>query len=484
MGRGQGSPRAIQMCLWSCLIRPGLCVSVAGPAAAAAAAAASAISSAAVASTMSTLVSCSPLVVPAVVIALAICGGFWPVRSGAAAVCLAAAAACLPGAAAAPAEASASSTAFSWLAEGGAMPLSFIFAVGAFAATADLVLRQLRWRRNGTAAISPPVVSPPPSPPESAGRPSELVGGSTAVMRSFDKNQDGVIDAEEAAAIARDMAVKDEAKVEAQREAAGERKISRVFRRFARVLLLALLASVGINAGLTAGIIYAVKDTKVGDGGLLVSSDTGEVLKVASADIGVDSEVLVDADGNAVKTQAAVYKASFDSVDAARILLDATPDALDSLSKLRVQSDGAQVELTITGWASKSCSVFGVQPTSDEDGSYWAFDLANVSQARTLVASPHVPDSGHLGIYPLGTRLAREAPSRRERAPLSSTFKSCSSRPATRSSPELPLARCWIAMMTSPSLFSISDQCHRQTWNGSARLSLQFRTMMRLRPSP
>jgi len=190
------------------------------------------------------------------------------------------------------------------------------------------------------------------------------------------------------------------------------------------VLLLALLASVGINAGLTAGIVYAVKDTKVGDGGLLVSSDTGEAIKVASADFSVkpmvapDDEteeaatewhrdgsnattsvlvdanggavataaatdknsVLVDARGNAVKTQAAVYKASFDSAHIAPFLLGATPDKLESLTKLRVESDGAQVELAITGWSSKSCSVFGVQPTSNADDSYWALDLVNVSQ--------------------------------------------------------------------------------------------------------
>ena len=65
--------------------------------------AASAFSSA-VASTASTLVSSySPLIVPALVIVLLVIarGDSWPVRSGAAAVCLAAAAACLPGAAAA-----------------------------------------------------------------------------------------------------------------------------------------------------------------------------------------------------------------------------------------------------------------------------------------------------------------------------------------------------------------------------------------------
>ena len=63
------------------------------------------------------------------------------------------------------------------------MPLSFIFAVGVFAATADLVLRQLRWRRNSTAAFSPPVLSPPPSPPESG-------GGLSVEMTSFDDNNE------------------------------------------------------------------------------------------------------------------------------------------------------------------------------------------------------------------------------------------------------------------------------------------------------
>jgi len=123
-------------------------------------------------------------------------------------------------------ESSASSTTFSWFTEG-AIPLSFLFAVSVFAATADLVLRQLRWRRNRTAALSPPVFSPPPSPPESGGgRPSELIGSSSAVMRDFDKNQDGVIDAEEAASVAKEIAMKAAAEQEAQKEAARERKIS------------------------------------------------------------------------------------------------------------------------------------------------------------------------------------------------------------------------------------------------------------------
>ena len=137
-----------------------------------------------------------PLLMPALVlILLAIaCGASWPTaasgkgaRGAAWATCLAAAAACLPGAAAAPVESSASSTTFSWFTEGGAIPLSFLFAVSVFAATADLVLRQLRWRRNSTAAFSPPVFSPPPSPPESAGGPSDVVRTSSAVMRVVDK---------------------------------------------------------------------------------------------------------------------------------------------------------------------------------------------------------------------------------------------------------------------------------------------------------
>jgi len=216
------------------------------------------------------------------------CGASWPARSRASAVFLAAAAACLPGAAAAPAESSASSITFSWFTEGGAMPLSFIFVVGVFAATADLVFRQLRWRRNSTAALSPPVFSspspsPPPSPPESAERPSPLSRMSKSfVMKSFDENQDGIIDEAEAAAIAEHLAQQAAAEREAQKEAARERKISQVFRRFALVLLLALLASVGINAGLTAGIVYAVKDTRVGDGAQL-ADDHGAVIRVSEA---------------------------------------------------------------------------------------------------------------------------------------------------------------------------------------------------------
>ena len=67
------------------------------------------------------------------------------------------------------------------------MPLSFIFAVGVFAATADFVLRQLRWRRNSTAAFSPPVLSPPPSPPESAAS-SKVVSAD----RSYQKLTDDI----------------------------------------------------------------------------------------------------------------------------------------------------------------------------------------------------------------------------------------------------------------------------------------------------
>ncbi|EOD25785.1 hypothetical protein EMIHUDRAFT_205921 [Emiliania huxleyi CCMP1516] len=100
-------------------------------------------------------------------------------------------------------------------------------------------------------------------------------------MTSFDDNNDGVIDAKDAVDVAEDIAKKTAAEREAQKEATRERKISQVFRRFAMVLVLALLASVGINAGLTAAVVYAVKDTEV-DGVLLVSSDTGDVLKVRS----------------------------------------------------------------------------------------------------------------------------------------------------------------------------------------------------------
>ena len=143
-------------------------------------------------------------------------------------------------------------------------------------------------RRNSTAALSPPVFSspspsPPPSPPESAERPSPLSRMSKSfVMKSFDENQDGIIDEAEAAAIAEHLAQQAAAEREAQKEAARERKISQVFRRFALVLLLALLASVGINAGLTAGIVYAVKDTRVGDGAQL-ADDHGAVIRVSEA---------------------------------------------------------------------------------------------------------------------------------------------------------------------------------------------------------
>ena len=184
------------------------------------------------------------------------------------------------------------------------MPLSFIFVVGVFAATADLVFRQLRWRRNSTAALSPPVfsspsLSPPPSPPESAERPSPLSRMSKSfVMKSFDENQDGMIDEAEAAAIAEHLAQQAAAEREAQKEAARERKISQVFRRFALVLLLALLASVGINAGLTAGIVYAVKDTRVGDGAQLPRRQEGAALGRGGArggdrgDVGVCEDVI------------------------------------------------------------------------------------------------------------------------------------------------------------------------------------------------
>ncbi|EOD41520.1 hypothetical protein EMIHUDRAFT_193850 [Emiliania huxleyi CCMP1516] len=113
------------------------------------------------------------------------------------------------------------------------------------------------------------------------------------VMTSFDDNNDGVIDAKEAVDVAEDIAKKTAAEREAQKEATRERKISQVFRRFAMVLVLALLASVGINAGLTAAVVYAVKDTEV-DGVLLVSSDTGDVLKVGSAEFGTRPFVAPD----------------------------------------------------------------------------------------------------------------------------------------------------------------------------------------------
>ena len=120
-------------------------------------------------------------------------------------------------------------------------------------------------------------------------------------MTSFDDNNDGVIDAKEAVDVAEDIAKKTAAEREAQTEATRERKISQVFRRFAMVLVLALLASVGINAGLTAAVVYAVKDTEV-DGVLLVSSDTGDVLKVRSnrcrrAAVGGPGGLLVAASG-------------------------------------------------------------------------------------------------------------------------------------------------------------------------------------------
>ena len=248
-------------------------------------------------------------------------------------------------------------------------------------------------------------------------------------MRTFDKNNDGVIDAAEAVDVAEDIAAKEAAEREAQNEAARERKISQVFRRFALVLLLALLASVGINAGLTAGIVYAVKDTKVGDGGLLVSSDTGEAIKVASADFSVKpmvapddeteeaatewhrdgsnattsvlvdanggavataaatdtSGVLVDANGAAVSTQAAEYKADVDVEELARELLRASAEELEDYTKLRLGLQDAVVEFQITGWSSRrSVSVYGVQPTSNPEDSYWALDIANVSKARLI----------------------------------------------------------------------------------------------------
>ena len=227
-------------------------------------------------------------------------------------------------------------------------------------------------------------------------------------MASFDDNNDGVIDAKEAVDVAEDIAKKTAAEREAQKEATRERKISQVFRRFAMVLVLALLASVGINAGLTAAVVYAVKDTEV-DGVLLVSSDTGDVLKVGSAEFGtrpfvapdeeseeaatpwhrdpnatttvfVDANggavataaatdrlgVLVDAGGAAVKTQAAEYKA----FDLPRFLLDAAPDVLEGLKKFRPELPGGRhAELSITGSASRTLPVFGIHPA--DNASYW-----------------------------------------------------------------------------------------------------------------
>ena len=94
------------------------------------------------------------------------------------------------------------------------------------------------------------------------------------MMRVFDDNNDGVIDAAELSSVVKEIAAKEAAEREAQKEAARERKISRVFRRFALVLLLALLASVGTNAGLTAGLVIANKDTAATSDGTLTVKGT------------------------------------------------------------------------------------------------------------------------------------------------------------------------------------------------------------------
>ena len=137
------------------------------------------------------------------------------------------------------------------------------------------------------------------------------------------------------------------------------------------MLLLALLASVGINAGLTAGIVIATKDTKVGDGGLLVSSDTGEVLKVASAEFGVKAivapesptftdtaetvSVLVDASGGAVATAAAVNEN--------RVLVDSRGGAVKTEEAQYVSQFGV-VELVDRHPAAFANSVFLLRATS------------------------------------------------------------------------------------------------------------------------